>query len=147
MATTSDIPISTSEQAILDCLTTYRICRATAFYGTQHGGDWVTPETLGLLQDCAEINHALVELLSRGSSFSRALSGLCSRASERCADALEPHEHADSQLRVAYATCRRSHLVCGYLSGALPEEHFDPRDVALQGTFPASDPTPPPTTI
>ncbi|HMB94047.1 MAG TPA: hypothetical protein VKP65_24575 [Rhodothermales bacterium] len=138
---------STSEQAIKDCLTTYRICRATATHGTHYGGVWASGSVLNLLNDCAEMNLAVVELLSRGSQFSRNVSHLCAEISETCAEALAPHEHADAQLRVAYAACRRSHLVCAYLSGALPEEEFVPRDVALQGTFPASDPVPPPTEL
>ena len=145
--TPPSISSSTSEQAIRDCLTTYRICRATATYGTHGGGAWASGSVLNLLNDCAEMNLAVVELLSRGSQFSRAISRLCAAVSEACAEALAPHEHADAQLRVAYAACRRSHLLCAYLSGALPEEEFDPRDIALQGTFPASDPVPPPTSI
>lgn len=145
--TSPSVSTTPSEQAIRDCLTTYRICRATATYGTHGGGAWANGDVLNLLNDCAEMNLAVVELLSRGSQFSRELSHLCATVSETCADALEPHEHTDAQLRVAYAACRRSHLVCAYLSGALPEEEFDPRDIALQGSFPASDPPPPPTEL
>jgi hypothetical protein len=144
---TAAISSTTSEQAIKDCLATYRICRATATHGSQADSDWADSTMLNLLHDCAEMNLALVEFLNRGSAFSRVLSGLCARVSEACADALAPHEHADAQLRVAYAVCQRSHLVCAFLNGALPEEHFDPRDVALQGSFPASDPPPSPTSL
>lgn len=145
--TSPSVSSTASEQAIKDCLTTYRICRATATHGTHGGSAWASGSVLNLLNDCAEMNLAVVELLSRGSQFSQKISHLCAEVSEICAEALGAHEHSDAQLRVAYAACRRSHLVCAYLSGALPEEEFNPRDIALQGTFPASDPLPPPTEL
>ena len=147
MVNTPTTSTTSSEDLLKDCLTTYRICRETANHGRQMGGEWTETGLVGLLNDCADINLVVVELLSRGSRFSRDLCVVGARISEACAEALEPFEHDDAQLRVAYATCRRSHLVCSFLSGALPQEHFDPRDVALDGTFPASDPLPPPTEI
>lgn len=101
-----------------------------------------------LLDDCADIHLALSGFLTRQSSFQQDLARLCANVSEVCAEALDAYEHDDAQLRVAYAACHGAHRACmEFITSTGDDIAYSKQDEALKETFPASDPTPPPTEL
>ena len=100
-----------------------------------------------LLDDCADIHLTLSGLLTRQSSFQQDLARLCANVAEACAKELDAYEHDDAQLRVAYAACHGSHRACMEFAVTGEDAAYSKRDEALKETFPASDPTPPPTEL
>ena len=134
-------------QTIDDCMETYKVCRQTAAYSVNEGGTLAEPHRIQILYDAAEINLAMADFLSRASPFHNALGRLCIEITRACAEAISQDEHDDDQLRITYAACERSVRACKELTGTGEDAHSDERDVALEGTFPASDPTPPPTEL
>ena len=134
-------------QVIDDCMEAYKACRQTAAYGVNEGGRLADPHLIQILYDAAEINLAMADFLSRASHFHNELGRLAIRITRACADAISQDEHDDEQLRITYAVCERAVRACEELVGARDEADLDERDVELRGTFPASDPAPPPTEI
>lgn len=134
-------------QVIDDCMEAYKVCRQTAAYGVSEGGDLADPHRIQILYDCAEINLAMANFLSRASPFHNALGGLCAEITRACAKSISKEEHDDEQLRITYAVCERARRACEELIGAKEEAHLDERDIELRGTFPASDPVSPPSEL
>ncbi len=136
-----------AQEVIADCLKTYKMCLETAAYGLGEGGALAEASLISLLNDCADVNLAMANFLTRGSRFGPELAAFCIAVSEACAEAMEPMEHADGQLRAAYAACLRSRRSCAEWIGVLPRATPDVCDDILAATFPASDPPPTPTQI
>ena len=134
-------------QTIDDCMEAYKVCRQTAAYSIGKGGKLAEPHRIQVLYDAAEINLAMADFLSRASHFHNALGKLCIEITRACAEAISKDEHDDDQLRTTYAVCERAIRSCKELTGAEEPAHTDERDVALKGTFPGSDSTPPPTEL
>lgn len=130
-----------------DLMDTYRICRQTAAYCIDSGGELATLARLRAFDDCAEINLTLANFLLRASEHWRNLASLCVEVSTACAREIEDVEHSDGQIRAAYAACRRSRQACLELLGEELLEQEDRRDEEIRESFPASDPPPPPTTL
>ena len=134
-------------QVIDDCMEAYKVCRQTAAYCVNEGGEMADPHRIQVLYDGAEINLAMADFLARASPFHDELGRLAIRITRACADAISRDEHDDEQLRITYAVCGRAVRACEELVGARDEAELDERDVELRGTFPASDPTSPPSEL
>lgn len=135
------------DRVIDDLMETYRICHQTTAYCIDHGGELATLERLKAFDDCAEINLTLANFLLRASDYAVRLAGLCLSVSMACAQSIQDIEHDDGQLRAAYAACQRSRHACMELIGDEVREKEDALDEAVRESFPASDPSPPPTQI
>ena len=127
------------------CLATYRLCREAAAHAA------IEDRTVRAeLENCADLHLTTANFLLRASPFNRELAALTAAVAKSVADTLEPLEQTDSILRAAYAACLRTYHACaawmGAESSAVPTPP-DARDVALEETFPASDPPPPPTEL
>ena len=134
-------------QTIDACMEAYKVCQQTAAYSINEGGKLAEPHRIQILYDTADINRVMADFLARASHFHNALGTLCAEITEACADAISKDERDDDQLRITYAACEGAVRACKELTGAQEEAHTDERDVALEGTFPGSDSTPPPTEI
>lgn len=135
------------DSVIDDLMDTFRICRQTAAYCIDSGGDLATLARLRAFDDCAEINLTLANFLLRASEHWRDLASLCVEVSAACAREIKDIEHRDGQVRAAYAACTRSRHACLELLGEEFREQEDRRDEEIRESFPASDPPPPPTTL
>ncbi len=133
-----------ARQVVADCLQAYRVCQETASYGLDRAGALAEPALIRLLRDCADVNLATANLLTRASPFGLSLATLCADVSRACAEAMESSEHANAQLRASYAACRRAYRGCAEWTGALPRADPDVCDDILRASFPASDPPPSP---
>src|SRR5690606_35911551 len=130
-----------TDQLVDDCMQTYRLCRQTAAYCIDQGGETATLARLQALDDCAEVNLTLSNFLLRASRHVRPLAALCLEISRACAESLEAIEHGDPHLRAAYAACRRSEAACAELLGDRDDDvHYTAQDEASAESFPASDP-------
>lgn len=134
-------------QVIDDCMEAYKICRQTAAYCVNEGGRLAEPHRIQILHDCAEINLAMADFLSRASRFHSELGKLCIEITRACAESISQEEHDDPQLRITYAVCEGAIRACEELIGVKDEAHLDERDIEVLGTFPASDPTSTPTEL
>lgn len=99
------------------------------------------------LQDCADINLALANFLSRNSEFARHLAYLAVGVSEGCAESLSRVEHEEAQFRATYATCLHAAQVCRTFVGDEDPEFYTQRDETVWESFPGSDAPPSPTQI
>lgn len=135
------------DRIIDDLMETYRICHQTAAYCIDTGGQLATLERLRAFDDCAEANLTLANFLLRASAYADDMARLCHKISAGCAKEIEAIEHTDGQLRSAYAACHRSRHACLEVLGEELPAADDRRDEIVRGSFPASDPPPPPTEL
>lgn len=137
-----------AQQAIDDCLAAYKACLQTAAYCANQGGTLADPHRLQVLHDCADVNLATANFLTRGSRFLPRITEVCAEISEACADNLSADEHDHPQLRVTYAACQRASRSCTeFFDNEVQSDEDAQREEALLESFPASDPPPPPTEL
>lgn len=140
-------PVSTEHthaQALIDDLTeAYKVCTMTIAYCANARGEKADPHRLQVLFDCADLCLTTAAAAGRASKFLRPLAELTSDVAEACASAYADVEHGDLQLKKLYAVCLRAAQTCDEFTGKVePAPVADEQDLALRGTFPASDPTP-----
>lgn len=138
---------SQTQEVIDACLDAYKYCTQTAAYLSQKGGAPAQPQRLQALHDCADVNLAAANFMSRSSPFRTGIAVFAADVSSACAETLAQIEHDDPQLRATYAACLRASQQCRELSGQEEPARYTARDEAVWESFPASDTPPTPSQI
>lgn len=102
---------SETQVCINQCLASHRMCEETIAYCLAKGGDFVTPEHLHLLMDCAEVSQTAANLMLRESPLEAALCNLCAEVCRRCAEDCARFEN-DKQMQACAELCRRCAEAC-----------------------------------
>lgn len=131
------------DQAAKACLEAYGECKASSQHCLNARRDDRVRSCAGALEDCADVSLLLGNLLLRNSPMVLPTVGVAMDAARHAASAISALEHADGQLRAAYAACQNLLRVGRMLSGGdTPDPGEDERHEALLETFPASDSPP-----
>lgn len=129
-------------EASAACLDAYRMCVATARRCPAYTTDLDATVCVQTLDDCADANLLLANMLARHSPHAPQASAFCAEITRRTADTFSRFEHEDPHLRMLFAACQRVVRVCNELLAERQSAEPDARDEALEETFPASDATP-----
>lgn len=136
----------THAERLIDALIdAYKVSTMTIAYCANEGGDKADPHRLQALFDCADLSQTTAAAASRASPFLMPLATLTADVARACAEAYADVEHGDVQLRRLYAVALRAAQVCDEFTGRrAPAPVQDEQDLAMKGSFPASDPPPVP---
>lgn len=102
---------SETQVCINQCLASHRMCEETITYCLEKGGDFVTPEHLHLLMDCAEICQTAANFMLRESPLEAALCSVTAEVSRRCAEDCAGFTD-DKQMQACTEVCRRCAEAC-----------------------------------
>ena len=127
--------------AAVACLEAYRLCQGTVRHCLEDPNPQDGASCALELDDCADVNLLLANLISRNSPHVPQAAAFCAEVTRRTAESFSRIEHRDPQLRVAFAACQRVIRTCEELLSGRQAAARDSQDEAVEETFPASDAT------